>query len=84
MIYHIKGSLPASVSFTASLHRKENATAGSAGGGMIMLSGMLESGQPGVDGVKYAAVAGVRALGDNALSSATDSTLSVTDADEAY
>ena len=84
MIYHIKGSMPDAVSFTASLHRKENARTGSAGGGMIMLSGMLESGQPGIDGVRYAAVAGGRATGENARVSSTDSTITVSNADEAY
>ncbi len=84
MIYHIKGSQNASVNFTASLQRKERARHSSAGGGMIMLSGMLESGQPGVDGVRYAAVAGCRASGDNARVTSTDSTLTVSSADEAY
>ncbi len=84
MIYHIKSSQPGAVNFTAALHRKENATVASAGAGMIMLSGMLESGQPGVDGVRYAAVAATRAKGDNATTAATDSTISVSNADEAY
>lgn len=84
MIYHIKGSQSGAVNFTATLNRKEKARLSSAGGGMIMLSGMLESGQQGIDGVRYAAVAGTRATGENARVAATDTTLSVSNADEAY
>ncbi len=84
MIYHIKASQKAAVNFTASLYRKEHGSLSSAGAGMIMLSGMLESGQPGVDGVRYAAVAGCRVAGDNASVHSSDSTITVSNADEAY
>lgn len=84
MLYHIKASRPAAVNFTATLNRKERAEKSAAGHGLIMLSGMLDSGQPGVDGVRYAAVAGARASGENARVMSTDSTLTVVNADEAY
>ncbi len=84
MIYRISASLPGAVNFTASLHRKECAGVTGAGAGMIMLSGILESGQPGVDGVRYAAAAGARASGKDAAVTSTDSTLTVSGADEAW
>ncbi|MCM1094423.1 MAG: glycoside hydrolase family 95 protein [Lachnospiraceae bacterium] len=84
MLYHISASSPGAISFTASLSRPERATVAGAGKDRIMISGTLESGIDGHDGVKYAAVAGITASGSDATTSSTDSTLTVTGADEAW
>lgn len=84
MLYHITASSPGAISFTASLSRPERATVSGAGKDRIMISGTLESGIDGHDGVKYAAVAGITASGNDASTSSTDSTLTVTGADEAW
>lgn len=84
MLYHISASSPGAISFTASLSRPERATVSGAGKDRIMISGTLESGIEGHDGVKYAAVAGIAASGSEATTSSTDSTLTVTAADEAW
>ena len=84
MLYHISASSPRAISFTASLSRPERATVSGAGKDRIMISGTLESGIEGHDGVKYAAVAGIAASGSEATTSSTDSTLTVTAADEAW
>ncbi len=84
MLYHITASTPEAISFTASLSRPERATTAEVGKDRIMISGSLESGIDWVEGVKYAAVAGVSAFGANATTASTDSTLTVADADEAW
>ena len=84
MVYRIAASRPGAVNFTATFSRPERTTASSPGRDRVMLSGMLDSGQRGVDGVRYALVAGSLALGKDARTASTDSTLSVSGADEAY
>ena len=84
MVYRIAASRPGAVDFTATFSRPERTTASSPGRDRVMLSGMLDSGQRGVDGVRYALVAGSLALGKDARTASTDSTLSVSGADEAY
>ncbi len=84
MLFHITASSPAAISFTASLSRPERASLSSAGRDRIMIRGALESGLPGTDGVKYAAVAGISATGATYSTSSTDSTITLTDADEAW
>lgn len=84
MLYHITASSPGAISFTATLSRPERATVSGAGKDRIMISGTLESGIDGHDGVKYAAVAGITASGNDASTSSTDSTLTVIGADEAW
>ena len=84
MVYRIAASRPGAVNFTATFSRPERAEMSSPARDRVMLSGMLDSGQKGVDGVRYALVAGSLALGTDARTEATDSTLSVSGADEAY
>lgn len=83
MVWHIKASAPGAVSFTAGLSRPERgAVRGSAG--RLMLEGELDSGAPGVAGVRYALVAGTAAAGAGARQWTTDSTLCVAGATEAW
>jgi len=84
MLYHVSASSPGAISLTASLSRPERATVSGAGKDRIMISGTLESGIEGIDGVKYAAVAGITASGAKAVTSSTGSILTVTGADEVW
>lgn len=82
MVWRIRASEPGAVNFTASLSRPERAAV-TASGGRLVMQGELDSGAPGVPGVRYALVAGTMTEGADATSSLTDSTLCVTGADEA-
>lgn len=82
MVYCVRADGPGGVSFTARLSRPERAEVRSAGHGRLVLSGMLDSGQTGVDGMRYALYAAIAARGGTVAS--TDSTLSVSGASEAY
>lgn len=84
MVWHITASSPGSISFTASLSRPERARVSSPAKDRIMISGTLDSGVENTDGVKYAAVAGIKAEGASTSTASTDSTLTVTAADEAW
>jgi len=84
MVFRITASTPGTVNFTATISRPERCTTISAGNNRLMLSGTLDSGIAGKDGMKYAMAAGTAAMGHGAVSESTDSTLTVRGADEAY
>ncbi len=81
MIWRVRASRPGAVSFTARLTRPERYSVSKTGTATLMMTGTLDSGQPGVDGMKYALAAGIRATGGTCH--ATDSTLQVSGATEA-
>ncbi|MDE6269288.1 MAG: glycoside hydrolase family 95 protein, partial [Muribaculaceae bacterium] len=82
MVYCVRSAGPGTVSFTASLSRPERAEVRSAGKDRLMMTGTLDSGQPGKDGMRYALMAGI--VADGGTTAGTDSTLSVSGAREAY
>lgn len=84
MVYRVASSGPGSVNFTATLSRPERATVRACGHDRLELYGTLDSGMEGVEGMKYSMVAGLCAVGADARTASTDSTLAVTGADEAY
>lgn len=84
MIYHIKASRPGSINLTASLSRPERAVVSSAGDNRLLMTGTLDSGAKGIDGMKYALAAAITASGKGASTHSTDSTLAVANADEVY
>lgn len=84
MLWHITASSPGAISFTASLSRQERAEISSPAKNRLMISGTLDSGNKNAAGVRYAAVAGIKAFGQKAITATTDSTLTVTGADEAW
>lgn len=84
MVYRVVSSQEGGVAFTARLSRPERATVRSGGRDRLVLSGTLDSGKPGEDGLRYCMVAALCAFGDNAATESTDSTLAVSHADAAY
>ncbi|MDE6109442.1 MAG: glycoside hydrolase family 95 protein, partial [Muribaculaceae bacterium] len=82
MVWRIRASRPGAVSFSASFSRPERGYVARRGERLVM-EGELDSGAPGVPGVRYALVAGTLAQGAAAKQWTTDSTLCVAGADEA-
>ncbi len=77
---HLSASEPGSLDFSLSLSRPERGTA-AASGGTVTLSGELDSGQEGVEGVRYVAMA--RVVADGGAVTAGGDSLAVSGADEA-
>lgn len=84
-LIRLTASRPESINITLTLSRPERGTVSVAGGNSLVMTGQLDSGQEGVDGVKYAAMVGVKAVGSNSrVTIAGDSSLSLKDTDEVW
>lgn len=84
MLYRVTASRPGAISFTATLSRPERASFRQLTPTSLMMSGTLDSGTKRTTGMRYAAVASGVASGKHATVTATDSTITVADADEAW
>lgn len=85
ILIKLTASKPSAISFALNLSRKESGAAEITGNNRLMISGELESGQDGVQGMGYAAVTGVKISGQNAkITVSGDSTIVISDADEAW
>ena len=85
MLIKLTASQPGMISFSFTLSRPERGKTASPAAGRLMLFGELDSGQPGVDGVKYCAESGVKIKGPDAkIEMVGDSVVKVVNADEAW
>ena len=85
MLIRLSASDKGSLNFSYSLSRPERGIVTSPGEGILELSGELDSGQPGVEGIKYSAVSSVKVSGKKAkIEVEGDSIIRVSDADDAW
>lgn len=85
MLIKLTASKPGSISFAYSLARAERGQVSSPERFRLLLSGELDSGQPDAEGIRYAAVAGIKVEGPHAQTTMKgDSVIVVDNADEAW
>lgn len=85
MLIRLSASKPGAISFSYHLSRNERGAVSSLDNLRLMLSGELDSGQPGVQGLRYAVTSGVKVDGEKArLSMQGDSAIVVSNADAVW
>ena len=85
ILIRLAASKPGQISFSYTLSRPERGTVSSPSQGRLMMCGELDSGQPGVDGMKYCAITGLRLNGEKArMTMMGDTAIKVTAADEVW
>lgn len=84
MLYHVTASQQGALNFTATLSRPERAQFRRLTATSLMMSGTLDSGTKRKEGMKYAAVMSGMVSGQHGTVTATDSTITVTGADDAW
>ena len=85
MLVKLSASKPGKINFSYSISRPERGEVSSPAFNRLLMEGELDSGQPDVSGVKYAAETGVKITGDNAkIEMVGDSIIRVSNADEAW
>lgn len=83
MAVHLKASQKGALAFRAALSRQERCTVTTAGSDVLLMEGTLDSGQPGVDGMKYRVA--MRLLSKDGTSSlSADEGIQLTDGQEAW
>ena len=85
MLIKLAASQPGKINFSYTISRPERGVVSSPKNGELTLSGELDSGQPGVEGLHYCAGTGVKVTGNSAkIEMIGDSVIKVSNADEAW
>ena len=87
MLIHLKSSQPGELNFEFGINRpvtKKEVTQATVNDGMLLLTGTLDSGVEGVDGMAYATCADAKIIGKEGKKAETEHSIKIENADEAW